>query len=82
MKQEIKEGAEVLGREAEKLFHAIAEHNLYLESLDKQTGLVEQRSLRLSQKLLRTMKEIRQDGRNTIIVTLTVTSILLLFYLL
>ncbi|KAI5189926.1 hypothetical protein NECID01_0721 [Nematocida sp. AWRm77] len=82
MRKEIKLGAEELGREAEKLMHAIAEHNVYLDSLEKKTVKVEQRSVKLSQKLLRSMKELREDGRNTIIVALTVTSILLLFYLL
>ncbi|KAI5180596.1 hypothetical protein NEOKW01_0880 [Nematocida sp. AWRm80] len=81
MQTEIKKETEILSKEAQRVYAAISEHNMYLDTLEKQTQKVEHKSVLLSQKLLRTMKEIREDGRNTIIATLTVTTILLLFYL-
>ncbi|OAG30967.1 hypothetical protein NEDG_02196 [Nematocida displodere] len=82
MQTEMKQETALLAQEAARVYSAISEHNLYLEGLEKHTTKVEGKSMLLSQKLLRTMREIRKDGRNTIIATLTLTTVLLLFYLL
>ncbi|KAI5189819.1 hypothetical protein NEMIN01_0682 [Nematocida minor] len=81
MQEEIKKKTEMLTREAHKVHYAIEQHNIHLDSLEQQTEKVEQKSKILSGKLLRTMKEIRKDGRNTIIIALTITLIMLILYL-
>jgi len=80
MQREIKKETEALAEEAKKVLSAITEHNLQLEELENQTKKVESRSVLLSQKLLRTVKEIQEDGRNALIAVLTVTFVLLFLY--
>lgn len=82
MEEEIRREAETLNKEAHRVYYAINEHNAQLELLEKQTQKVEHKSILLSQKLLRTMKEIQKDGKNTIIIALVITSVLLIVYLL
>ncbi|KAI5172257.1 hypothetical protein NEFER03_1371 [Nematocida sp. LUAm3] len=82
MREEIKKEAEILAKEATSVYIAINEHNLHLESLEKQTQKVEERSIRLTQKLLHTLKEARKDGKNTIIIALVALFVLLVIYLL
>ncbi|KAI5137253.1 hypothetical protein NEAUS04_1959 [Nematocida ausubeli] len=82
MQEEIKKSTEMLSKEAHKVYHAIEQHNFHLDSLEQQTEKLENKSRALSNKLLKTMKEIRKDGRNTIIIALTITLIILIIYLL
>ncbi|KAI5166859.1 hypothetical protein NEIG_00737 [Nematocida sp. ERTm5] len=82
MQAEIKKSTEILSKEAHKVYYAIEQHNLHLDTLEQQTEKVENKSKVLSNKLLKTMKEIRKDGRNTIIIALTITLVVLIIYLL
>lgn len=81
MQEEIRRKTEMLNREAQKVYCAIERQNFHLVDLEHQTEKVENKSKILTGKLLRTMKEIRKDGRNTIIVALTITLVMLLLYL-
>lgn len=81
MQEEIRKKTEILTREAQKVYYAIEQQNIHLDSLEHQTEKVENKSKILSGKLLRTMKEIKKDGRNTIIIALTITLIMLILYL-
>ncbi|KAH9385614.1 uncharacterized protein NEMAJ01_0510 [Nematocida major] len=81
MHTEIKKRAEMLAKEAQKVHYAIEQHNIHLGTLEQQTEKVEQKSKILSNKLLRTVKEMQKDGRNTIIIALTLTAIMLILYL-
>lgn len=81
MQEEIRKKTEILTREAHKVHYAIEQQNDHLVNLEQQTEKVENKSKILSGKLLRTMKEIKKDGRNTIIIAMTITLIMLILYL-
>lgn len=80
--QEIKRSTKFLTKEAQKLYYAIEQHNIQLAYLDKETEKIEKKSLTLSNKLLKTVKELKKDSRNSLIIFLTVSFLLLLLYIL
>ena len=81
MKEELQRETALLTKEIERVYTALEEQNSNLEYLESKTRTIEGRSLRLRARLQKTLRSIRKDNRNGVILTLSLLALGLFIYL-